>query len=121
MQVVHEEIRKLSHEAATVVKQEGGDNDLQQRIHDHPFFSPVRDRLPELLDPTTYIGRAPQQVSLRFFRQFLEDLRNILTLNCRRKLHAGKISVKWVHICCFFFILPQRRPLRQHNVLVFCR
>lgn len=58
----HEEIRVLSHEASAVVKQQGKDNDLIQRIRRTPFFAPVIDQLDDLLDSRTFIGRAPQQV-----------------------------------------------------------
>ncbi|KAH3673564.1 hypothetical protein WICMUC_003671 [Wickerhamomyces mucosus] len=61
-QDVHEEIRVLSHEAAAVVKQEGGDNDLIERISKKEFFKPIWDELDSLLDPQTFVGRAPQQV-----------------------------------------------------------
>lgn len=61
-QECHEHIRVLSHQAAAVVKQEGGDNDLIERIKNDPYFAPVVDRLPQLLDPSTFVGRAPQQV-----------------------------------------------------------
>jgi adenylosuccinate lyase len=62
-QDAHEEIRVLSHEAAAVVKQEGGSNDLIDRIKRTKFFEPVVGRLDELLDAKTFVGRAPQQVS----------------------------------------------------------
>ncbi|KAJ3410457.1 hypothetical protein HDV05_003719 [Chytridiales sp. JEL 0842] len=58
----HEEIRVLSHEAAKVVKEEGGENDLVERIKRTPYFAPLVPHLDELLDPKTFVGRAPQQV-----------------------------------------------------------
>ncbi|ODQ82440.1 hypothetical protein BABINDRAFT_5406 [Babjeviella inositovora NRRL Y-12698] len=61
-QVCHEEIRVLSHQASDVVKQQGGDNDLIERIKKTPYFKPVHDELDSLLDPSTFVGRAPQQV-----------------------------------------------------------
>lgn len=57
----HEEIRVLSHQASAVVKQEGGDNDLIQRVKATEYFKPIWDELDSLLDPSTFIGRAPQQ------------------------------------------------------------
>jgi adenylosuccinate lyase len=63
-QDVHEKIRVLSHQAAAVVKHEGKDNDLIERIRKDPFFHPVISQLDELLDPRTFTGRAPQQVEL---------------------------------------------------------
>ncbi|AQZ16588.1 ADE13 (YLR359W) [Zygosaccharomyces parabailii] len=61
-QEVHEKIRVLSHQAGAVVKEQGGDNDLIQRIQDDKFFSPIHAELDTLLDPSTFVGRAPQQV-----------------------------------------------------------
>lgn len=63
-QEAHEQIRVLSHEAGAVVKQEGKQNDLIERIRKAPFFAPIVDELTEdkLLNPTNFIGRAPEQV-----------------------------------------------------------
>lgn len=61
-QEVHEKIRVLSHQAAAVVKEEGGDNDLIERVKNDSFFAPVHNELETLLDPSTFLGRAPQQV-----------------------------------------------------------
>lgn len=61
-QDAHERIRILSHEAAAVVKQEGGDNDLIERIRRDEFFRPIWGELGELMDARTFVGRAPQQV-----------------------------------------------------------
>lgn len=58
----HEKIRVLSQEAAAVVKQEGGDNDLLARVQQDPYFAPILGQLDAILDPKTFIGRAPQQV-----------------------------------------------------------
>ncbi|KAF2403189.1 putative adenylosuccinate lyase Ade13 [Trichodelitschia bisporula] len=66
-QDAHEEIRVLSHEAAAVVKQQGKPNDLIERIKRTPFFDPVLPQMDQLLDPSTFIGRAPQQVE-KFLR-----------------------------------------------------
>ncbi|XP_063961784.1 adenylosuccinate lyase-like [Lytechinus pictus] len=59
----HEHIRTMSQEAAAVVKQEGGDNDLVDRIRRSSYFSPIHDQLDKLLDPSTFVGRAPEQVT----------------------------------------------------------
>ncbi|XP_031837557.1 adenylosuccinate lyase [Nomia melanderi] len=61
-QVCHEKIRVLSQEAAAKVKQHGRDNDLVERIRNDPYFKPIHDKLDDLLDPLTFIGRAPDQV-----------------------------------------------------------
>ncbi|KAG3279496.1 ADSL-containing [Ictidomys tridecemlineatus] len=64
----HEKIRVLSQQAAHVVKQEGDDNDLIERIQSDAYFSPIHSQLQHLLDPSSSIGRAPQQV-----QRFLEE------------------------------------------------
>jgi adenylosuccinate lyase len=52
----------LSHQAADNVKKLGKDNDLLDRIRRTEFFAPILDQLDALLDPSTFVGRAPQQV-----------------------------------------------------------
>ncbi|NP_001397743.1 adenylosuccinate lyase isoform f [Homo sapiens] len=64
----HEKIRVLSQQAASVVKQEGGDNDLIERIQVDAYFSPIHSQLDHLLDPSSFTGRASQQV-----QRFLEE------------------------------------------------
>lgn len=62
-QDAHEEIRVLSHEASIVVKEEGGENDLIDRIKKSKFFEPVWGEIDEMLDPHKFIGRSPEQVT----------------------------------------------------------
>ena len=62
LQECHEQIRVLSQEAGQVVKQEGGDNDLVERIQRSDYFKPIHSQLESLMDPKTFIGRAPSQV-----------------------------------------------------------
>jgi adenylosuccinate lyase len=61
-QDVHEAIRVHSLAAAAEVKQRGRDNDLLDRVRADPFFAPIHDDLDALLDPATFVGRAPEQV-----------------------------------------------------------
>ena len=61
-QELHERIRELSMEAAAVVKQEGGKNDLIERIAKEPMFGMSLEDLQKVLDPKNFVGRAPQQV-----------------------------------------------------------
>ncbi|CAG7728234.1 unnamed protein product [Allacma fusca] len=72
-QDVHEKIRVLSMEAGKVVKFEGKDNDLVDRIMQDPFFEPVHADMGVLLEPSTFIGRAPEQVD-----EFLEEVNIVL-------------------------------------------
>lgn len=66
-QEAHEHIRVLSHQAAAAVKMQGLPNDLVDRIRQDPFFAPIYGELETLMDPRTFIGRAPEQV-----KKFLE-------------------------------------------------
>ncbi|KAM6303330.1 adenylosuccinate lyase [Podargus strigoides] len=70
----HEKIRVLSQQAAAVVKQEGGDNDFIARVRADPYFSPIHKQLESLLDPSSFTGRAPQQVA-KFLK---EEVRPVL-------------------------------------------
>ncbi|TNE89771.1 MAG: adenylosuccinate lyase [Deltaproteobacteria bacterium] len=60
-QEVHEAIRTHAMDASYAVKAEGKDNDLLDRVRADAFFAPIHDDLDELLDPSTFIGRAPEQ------------------------------------------------------------
>lgn len=64
-QDAHERIRVLSHEASAVVKQQGRDNDLIDRIKKEEFFKPIWGEIDVLMDPKTFVGRAPEQ-TVRF-------------------------------------------------------
>lgn len=66
-QQCHEQVRVLSLEAAAQVKQHGLDNDLVERILKSDYFEPIHLKLDSLLNPKTFIGRAPEQVD-----EFLE-------------------------------------------------
>ncbi len=66
-QELHERIRLHSMEAAKVVKMEGGENDLLERIAGDPAFGVTLDELKAVIDPKRYVGRAPQQ-TVRFLR-----------------------------------------------------
>lgn len=61
-QECHEKIRVLSVAAARVVKEEGGNNDLLDRIRCDEYFKPLWGRLDELTDERTFTGRATEQV-----------------------------------------------------------
>jgi len=58
----HERLRILSRESAQRVKYEAIDNDLIKRIRADPYFALIHNHLDKLLDPISFIGRAPQQV-----------------------------------------------------------
>ena len=62
-QELHEEIRTLSMAAGRVVKEEGGSNPLLDLIAADPLFGLNRGELDGKMDPSLYVGRAPQQVT----------------------------------------------------------
>jgi adenylosuccinate lyase len=70
-QVVHELIRTHSQAAAANVKMEGGDNDLIERLKGDPDFASIHDDLDDILDPSAFIGRAPEQVAF-FMKEDVE-------------------------------------------------
>ena len=51
-----------------VVKEEGGENDLLERIAGDPIFGVTLEQLKGIVDPHKYVGRAPRQTEL-----FLRD------------------------------------------------
>lgn len=61
-QELHEVIRRHSMDAARQVKEKGADNDLIDRLRNDPAFAPIREDFDALLDPATFVGRAPRQV-----------------------------------------------------------
>jgi len=61
-QALHESIREHSMEAGRLVKEQGRDNDLIERIRNDPHFAAVRHKIDDMLDPAKFVGRAPQQV-----------------------------------------------------------
>jgi adenylosuccinate lyase len=56
-QETHEQIRVLSHQAGSVVKNEGRPNDLVSRIKSTAFFRPIWSELDEMMKAELYIGR----------------------------------------------------------------
>lgn len=60
-QELHEAIRRHSMDAARTVKQEGGDNDLIQRIKADPMFAAIKDKIDGIMDPANFTGRAEAQ------------------------------------------------------------
>ena len=85
-QECHEKVRVLSHEAGAVVKEQGGENDLIDRVKKDAYFEPIWAQLDALLDPRTFVGRAPEQVD-KFVAQWVKpalkpyekDLANVKT------------------------------------------
>ena len=68
-QDLHERIRVLAMEASAVVKQQGGDNDLIERIIEDGSFNMSAEELHSILEPENFIGCAALQVS-----DFLQEI-----------------------------------------------
>ena len=60
-QELHEKIREHSMAAGAVVKKEGKENDLVDRIANDPAFGMTKEMIEEILDSKNFVGRAPQQ------------------------------------------------------------
>ncbi|MEX0585328.1 MAG: adenylosuccinate lyase, partial [Pirellulales bacterium] len=71
-QDLHERIRRHSQAAAAVVKQQGGANDLLERLAGDAAFGGVD--FAAALDAKQFVGRAPQQVE-EFLAQVVEPIR----------------------------------------------
>jgi len=61
-QELHEVIRQHSQAAAAVVKNEGGDNDLLDRLAGDKAIGMSRAEIESVLDVRQFVGRAPEQV-----------------------------------------------------------
>ena len=61
-QELHERIRVHSLEAGKMVKVEGKENDLIERIANDEIFGVTVEELNEILKPEKYVGCAPYQV-----------------------------------------------------------
>jgi adenylosuccinate lyase len=59
-QDLHERIRRHSQAAAKIVKEEGGRNDLVERLAADPAFAKID--LSAVMKPSQFVGRAPEQV-----------------------------------------------------------
>ena len=60
-QVLHEKIRQHSMAASRVIKEEGGENDLLERIAGDDAFGVTLEDLEKILQPEKYTGRAKEQ------------------------------------------------------------
>lgn len=88
-QELHEVIRVHSMAAARRVKEEGADNDLLDRLRGDSAFACIRDEFDSLLDPATFVGRAPRQVE-----EFLaEEVRPVLERHNAQLASAATDSV----------------------------
>ncbi len=92
-QELHEEIRKMSMEAAKVVKVEGKDNDLLERIVKNEKFRKLgidEKALEQILDLKKFVGRAPSQVKLFVENEVRPELDRFADW---QKIDAGELKV----------------------------
>ena len=61
-QELHELIRTHAHETARLVKEEGAENDLLERLQRDPAFAAVADEIPGMVEPSRFLGRSREQV-----------------------------------------------------------
>ncbi len=88
-QQLHERLRVHSQAAARVVKEEGGKNDLIDRIAGDPAFGVTRQEIEKLLDPVNFIGRSKEQVE-----EFLDGvIRPVLSENRKVLGQTQELSV----------------------------
>lgn len=88
-QELHEAIRVNAQAAAANVKQEGGENDLLERLAKDPHFSSLKLDLQAILEPSRYVGRAPEQT-----RNYLAScVRPFLAANADRATEGAALNV----------------------------
>ncbi len=85
-QQLHESIRAHSQEAAGQVKKFGNENDLIERLKKDPAFANID--IDALLDPQSYIGRAPEQVD-EFIRTHIRRIRRNYSKELNRKVELN--------------------------------
>lgn len=80
-QELHERIRQHSIAAGKIVKEEGGENDLVDRIASDPMFMITKEEIEATLQPEQFTGRSAEQVDeflADFIRPVLEKNKDVL-------------------------------------------
>ena len=80
-QELHERIRELSMEAGRNVKENGKDNNLLELIAADPAFGLSLEDLEKTMEPSRYVGRAPEQVDAflsQVVNPILEEYKDLL-------------------------------------------
>lgn len=86
-QELHEKIRNHSMEAAKVVKETGGKNDLIDRIVGDPAFGLTINDINKILAPKNFVGRAPEQV-----KEYIEE-QVAPVINANRNILIGRCEL----------------------------
>lgn len=89
-QEIHEHIRVLSQEAGDRVKMQGADNDLLERIAEHPDIPLNREEIMALVAPEKFIGDAPGQVE-DFYKDIVEPVLQEYDINLDEKVEDLKV------------------------------
>ena len=74
-QELHELIRTHSMAAAAVVKMEGKENDLVDRIANDEAFGMTKEQIEAILEPKNFVGRAPEQTE-EFIQEVIKPILN---------------------------------------------
>ena len=88
-QELHEKIRVHSMAAGKIVKQDGGENDLLERIANDPAFGVTLEQLKAIMKPALYVGRAPQQTEEfveNYIKPITEKYKDLLGMNVEIKV-----------------------------------
>ena len=72
-QELHEHIRVHSMEAGKMVKVEGKENDLLERIAHDDALPQDMEQLKSIMSPENFVGRAPNQ-TVEFFRDYIDPI-----------------------------------------------
>ena len=83
-QELHEKIRQHSVAAAKRVKEEGAENDLLERIAADPSFALEKEEIAQLLNPDSFVGRAPKQTE--------EYLKTVVYPRIAPYIESGKLK-----------------------------
>lgn len=86
-QELHEKIRQHSMAASKVVKAEGKPNDLIDRIAADPAFMTTKEEIEAIMEPSNFVGRAPQQTE-EFLNQIIQPI-----LEANKKLLGLKVEI----------------------------
>lgn len=89
-QEIHEIIRDLAQKAGDRVKQEGADNDLLERMGEHPDIPLDMEEINSLVDPSKFIGDAPGQV-VDFVNEIVEPILKEYDVDLEEKVDDLKV------------------------------
>ena len=89
-QEIHEIIRDLSQEAGDMIKKHGADNDLLEKIGNHPEVPLSHEEIKVLVDPKKFIGDVPGQVE-DFYHEIVEPVLEEYNVDLDNKVEDLKV------------------------------